>query len=343
MAEDHEREDHDHEEKNFHGSGHDHAGHAHFEPGKGLSKPLLIVLIITATFAVIELLGGLISGSLALLSDAGHMFTDILALGMSLAAAIVSQREATAKQTFGYLRIEILVALANGVALIFVSIFIMYEAFGRLQNPTAIDSELMFLVAMAGLVANVVGIVVLRERSKENLNVRGAFLHMLGDLLSSVGVIVAALLIFLFDWTVADPIISIAISLIILYGAARLCQKSAYILLEFTPSHINLAEVRSDLMKVPGVEDAHDIHAWTISSGIYAMSAHLRVSDQPVSACSCILKACENLLEKKYQIRHTTLQLEYEGCDTEVCYFNGIMRGGDVEKDGNGKDRLKTR
>jgi cobalt-zinc-cadmium efflux system protein len=209
----------------------------------------------------------------------------------------------------------------------------MYEALGRLQNPTAIDSQLMLLVAVAGLGANVAGIVVLRERSKENLNVRGAFLHMLGDLLSSVGVIVAALLIFLYHWTVADPVISIAISLIILYGAARLCQQSAYILLEFTPSHIDLAEVRSDLMKVPGVEDAHDIHAWTISSGVYAMSAHLRVSDQPVSACSCILKACEDLLRTKYQIRHTTFQLEYEGCDTELCYFNGLTKGKKDKKD----------
>ena len=333
MAEDHEHEDHDHGEKPTHGLGHDHAGHAHSGPWKGLSRSLLIVLIITATFAVIELLGGLISGSLALLSDAGHMFTDILALGMSLAAAIVSQREATAKQTFGYLRVEILVALANGVALIFVSIFIMYEALGRLQNPTPIDSQVMLIVAVAGLAANVAGIIILRERSKENLNVRGAFLHMLGDLLSSAGVIVAALLIVLFNWTIADPIISIAISLIILYGAARLSQQSAYILLEFTPSHIDLAEVRTTLMKVQGVEDVHDIHAWTISSGVHALSAHLRVSDQPVSACSCILKACENLLETKYQIRHTTLQLEYENCDTEVCYFKGFMKGEMDEKD----------
>jgi cobalt-zinc-cadmium efflux system protein len=326
MADDHGHEDHDHNEEQPHGHGHDHGGHAHFEPGKGLSKPLLIVLIITATFAVVELIGGLISNSLALLSDAGHMFTDILALALSLAAAIISQRESTAKQTFGYLRMEILVALANGVALIIVSLFIMYEAVGRLQNPAGIDSQLMLLVATAGLAANVAGVIVLRERSRENLNVKGAFLHMLGDMLSSVGVIVAALLIFFFNWTIADPIISIAISLIILYGAARLCQQSAYILLEFTPAHIDLSEVRTLLMKVPGVEDVHDIHAWTISSGIYALSAHLRVSDQPVSACSCIVKACEYQLETKYQIKHTTLQLEYKECDMGICYFNGFMK-----------------
>ena len=333
MAEDREPEDHDHGGEDAHGHGHEDHAHAHFEPGKSLSKPLLAVLIITATFAVVELVGGLVSGSLALLSDAGHMFTDILALALSLAAAIISQREATAKQTFGYLRAEILVALANGVALIIVSLFIMYEAVGRLQNPVGIDSQLMLLVAIAGLGANVAGVLILRERSKENLNVKGAFLHMLGDMLASVGVIVAALLILLFNWTIADPIISMALSVIILYGAARLCQQSGYILLEFTPAHIDLAEVRSSLINVPGVNDVHDIHAWTISSGVYALSAHLRVSDQPVSACSCIVKACEHILEKKYQIRHSTLQLEYEECDMKVCYFKGFMKD---EKDGGG-------
>ncbi len=324
-----EEQEHDHEGEQAHG--HDHV-HAHFEPGKSLSKPLLIVLIITATFALVELIGGLISNSLALLSDAGHMFTDILALTLSLAAAIISQREATAKQTFGYLRVEILVALANGVALIVVSVFIMYEAVLRLQSPPEINSQLMLVVAIAGLAANVSGVLVLRERSKENLNVRGAFLHMMGDMLSSVGVIVAALLIYMFNWAIADPIISIAISLIILYGAARLSLQSAYILLEFTPSHIDLAEVRTTLLRVPGVEDVHDIHAWTISSGIYALSAHLKVSDQPVSACSCIVKACENILETKYQIKHSTLQLEYAECDMEVCYFKGFMKKGNEEK-----------
>ena len=288
---------------------------------------------------MVELLGGLISGSLALLSDAGHMFTDILALTLSLAAAIVSQREATAKQTFGYLRVEILVALANGVALIFVSHVHHVRGGRKAYEPHRDRFGAHAVVAIAGLAANVAGILVLRKRSKENLNVKGAFLHMLGDLLSSVGVIIAALLIFLFNWTVADPIISIAISLIILYGAARLCQQSAYILLEFTPAHIELSEVRTSLMKVPGVEDVHDIHAWTISSGVYALSAHLRVSDQPVSACSCIVKACEHLLETKYQIKHTTLQLEYEDCDMGVCYFKGFMKDENGRYERQGQDR----
>jgi cobalt-zinc-cadmium efflux system protein len=332
MADD--QEDHDHEGEDAHEPGHDHHDHAHFDFSKGPSQPLLIALIITAVFAVVELLGGLISGSLALLSDSGHMFTDILALGLSLGAAIVSQREPTEKQTYGYLRVEILVALANGVALIVISLFIMYEAVQRFQSPVAIDSGIMLIVAIGGLAANIAGALVLRERSKENLNVKGAFLHMIGDMLASIGVIVAAVLIYLFGLTVADPIISIAISLIIMYGAFRLTKQSAYILLEFTPAHIDLPQVRASLMNVPGVEDVHDIHAWTISSGVYALSAHVRVNDQPVSACSCIIKACEHVLEKNYEIKHSTLQLEYHGCDMGVCYFKGFMKD---DKAKNGK------
>lgn len=247
-----DEEDHDHEEEGSHGHDHDHHDHAHFDISKGPSKPLLVALAITAIFAVVELLGGLVSGSLALLSDSGHMFTDILALGLSLGAAIVAQREPTEKQTYGYLRVEILVALANGVALIIISLFIMYEAVQRFQNPVPIDSGIMLVVAVAGLAANIAGVLVLRERSHENLNVKGAFLHMIGDMLASVGVIVAAILIYLFNLTVADPVISIAISLIIMYGAFRLSKQSAYILLEFTPAHIDLAEVRSSLVKVQG-------------------------------------------------------------------------------------------
>ncbi len=331
-----DEEDHDHEEEGSHGHDHDHHDHAHFDISKGPSKPLLVALAITAIFAVVELLGGLVSGSLALLSDSGHMFTDILALGLSLGAAIVAQREPTEKQTYGYLRVEILVALANGVALIIISLFIMYEAVQRFQNPVPIDSGIMLVVAVAGLAANIAGVLVLRERSHENLNVKGAFLHMIGDMLASVGVIVAAILIYLFNLTVADPVISIAISLIIMYGAFRLSKQSAYILLEFTPAHIDLAEVRSSLVKVPGVEDVHDIHAWTISSGVYALSAHVRVNDQPVSACSCIIKACEHVLDQKYQIRHSTLQLEYRECDSGVCFFKGFIKD---EKGKNGKDK----
>ena len=299
---------------------HEHEGHVHHEP-RGLSRPLLLALAITVTFALVELAGGLLSGSLALISDSGHMFTDALALTLSLWASYVATRMANERQTFGLLRVEILVALVNGVVLVGVSLFIIYEAVVRLQSPQPIEGGLMLAIAVIGLVANLAGVLILREKAQENLNVKGAFLHVLGDLLSSVGVIVAAILVYLFDLQQADPVISIAISVIILYGSYRIISQSVYILLEFAPGNVNLAEVRNELLKVEGVVDVHDLHAWTLASGIYALSAHIQVMDQPLSTCSCVVHDCEKVLREKFNISHTTLQLESQACEVEACFF----------------------
>jgi cobalt-zinc-cadmium efflux system protein len=299
---------------------HEHEGHVHHEP-RGLSRPLLLALAITVTFALVELAGGMLSGSLALISDSGHMFTDALALTLSLWASYVATRMANERQTFGLLRVEILVALVNGVVLVGVSLFIIYEAVVRLQSPQPIEGGLMLAIAVIGLIANLAGVLILREKAQENLNVKGAFLHVLGDLLSSVGVIVAAILVYLFDLQQADPVISIAISVIILYGSYRIISQSVYILLEFAPGNVNLAEVRNELLKVEGVVDVHDLHAWTLASGIYALSAHIQVMDQPLSTCSCVVHDCEQILREKFNISHTTLQLESQACEIEACFF----------------------
>ena len=299
---------------------HEHEGHVHHEP-RGVSRPLLLALAITVTFAVIELAGGLLSGSLALISDSGHMFTDALALTLSLWASYVATRMANERQTSGLLRVEILVALVNGVVLVGVSLFIIYEAVVRLQSPQPIEGGLMLAIAVIGLVANLAGVLILREKAQENLNVKGAFLHVLGDLLSSVGVIVAAILVYLFDLQQADPVISIAISVIILYGSYRIISQSVYILLEFAPGNVDLAEVRNELLKVEGVVDVHDLHAWTLASGIYALSAHIQVMDQPISSCSCVILECERILKEKFNISHSTLQLESQACEVEACFF----------------------
>jgi cobalt-zinc-cadmium efflux system protein len=298
----------------------EHRGHIHAEP-RTATRPLLLALVITLAFALVELVGGLVSGSLALISDSGHMFTDALALALSLWAGYVATRIANERQTFGLLRVEILVALVNGVVLVAVSLFIMYEAVVRLQNPMPIEGGIMLTVAVIGLVANLAGVILLRERAKDNLNIKGAFLHVLGDLLSSIGVIVAAILVYLFDLQQADPIISIAISIIILYGSFRIISQSVYILLEFAPGNIDLAEVRMELMKVNGVIDVHDMHAWTLASGVYALSAHVQVVDQPLSTCSCVIQDCERILKDKFKISHTTIQLESLACDVEACFF----------------------
>lgn len=282
---------------------------------------MMLALGITITFALVEVAGGWLSGSLALLSDSGHMFTDVLALALSLWAGFAATRMANERQTFGLLRVEILVAMVNGVALAVISILIAYEAIQRLQNPVVIEGELMLIVAIIGLFANLAGVMILKENAERNLNVKGAFLHIFGDLLSSVGVIVAALLVFLYDLRWADPAISFVISAIILFGAYRIVAQSVYILLEFAPGHVDLAEVRAELMKVSGVIDVHDMHAWTLASGIYALSAHIQVEDRPISACSCVLRDCERILKDGFDITHTTLQLEAQACDLDVCFF----------------------
>jgi len=289
--------------------------------GRKLTRPLLLTLIITITFALVELLGGLLSGSLALISDSGHMFTDILALALSLWAGYMATRMTNERQTFGLLRVEILVALVNGVALVVISLFIIWEGILRIQEPVSIEAPLMLTVASAGLLANIAGVMLLRHGAEENLNVKGAFLHVLGDMLSSVGVIAAAILILLFDLRIADPIISMAIGVIIIYGAWKIIAQSIYILLEFAPGHIDVDELKAEMQKLPGVVEAHDIHVWTLGSGIYALSAHIQVKDQPVSACSCIIKDVEGLLKEKYRITHSTLQIEYAACQDEVCVF----------------------
>ena len=300
-------------------------------------RPLMLALAITIAFALIELIGGLISGSLALVSDAGHMFTDALALALALWAGFVSARLANERQTFGLLRVEILVALVNGVVLAAVSLFILMEAFQRLRSSPEVEGGLMLTVAVLGLVANLAGVVILRRGAEENLNVKGAFLHVLGDLLSSVGVIVAALLVFFFDLRWADPVISIVISVIILYGAYRIIMQSIYILLEFVPGHLDLEEVRAEMMKTEGVRDVHDIHVWTLASGIYALSAHVVVEDCLVSSCSNVLREIEGLLKERFRISHTTLQLEPVGIEVKPCFFSVPREGAYEEEEGGPK------
>ena len=301
----------------------EHEGHVHehLPSERKVTRPLIFAFTITLCFAVFELFGGFLSGSLGLVSDSGHMFTDALALALSLGAAIISTRESTSSRTFGYLRVEIVVALINGIVLIAVSAFILYEAYQRYLEPHPIDGALMLGVAVIGLVANVIGAYILRGHSHDNLNIRGAFLHVLGDLLSSVGVIVAAILIFLFNLRIADPIISAVIGVVIMYSALGVVRQSLNVLLEFAPSHVESEEIRKELMKVSGVVDVHDIHMWTLASGVHAMSGHVVVTDQPVSACSCIIDECEEILRHKFKFSHTTLQLESESCDINACYF----------------------
>ncbi|MFC1939586.1 cation diffusion facilitator family transporter [Chloroflexota bacterium] len=279
------------------------------------SRQLKIALGIVSVVMVAEVIGGLLSNSLALLGDAGHMLVDALALGLSLFALTIARRPATLSKTYGFHRLEIMAALVNGVTLVLVSIYIFYEAYQRFLEPPTVKVPLMLLVATIGLIANLAGILLLRKESHRNLNIKAAFWHIVGDTLSSVGVIIAGIIIAITGWSIVDPIIAVLIGCIILWGAVRLVKESADILLEAAPRHIQVNKVVETIKNVPGVEEVHDIHIWTITSGIHAISAHLLIEDQMVSRSAEIVAAINQDLSREFNITHTTLQLECEKCE----------------------------
>jgi len=281
-------------------------------------RNLLIVLSILALVMVAEIIGGILANSLALLSDAGHMLTDILALGLTIFAIRFAQRPPTASKTFGFYRVEILAAFFNGMLLLFISFYIFYEAYQRLVHPQEIKGLFMLVVAAIGLLANGVGITILRKSTQKSLNVKSAFLHIVGDTISSVGVILGALVILYTGWYLVDPLIGIFIGMLILWGAYSLLRESMDIFLEATPGDIDVEKMLDDLRKIKGVKDVHHLHLWTITSGIYAMSAHVLIEDLLTSRSAQVLKEIEGLLQGKYSMEHTTIQFESESCGDDL-------------------------
>jgi cobalt-zinc-cadmium efflux system protein len=288
---------------------------------------LLVAISITASIAIVELIGGILSNSLALIGDAAHMFTDTVALGLSLLALNLARRPASQTRTYGYLRAEILAALTNGIVLILISAYISYEAYRRFIEPPQIQGGLMLVVAIVGLLANLIGLAILRRGGLRNLNVKSAFLHMWSDAISSIGVIVAATIILLTGWRLIDPIITIVIVVLIMRGAVRLVVEASNILLETVPKHLNVSHVASEVKKIKGVKDIHDVHLWTITSGIYALSCHLLIEDRMVSNSVGIVAEVNQMLSQKFGIGHSTLQLECEECqNSPVCHIEGKER-----------------
>jgi cobalt-zinc-cadmium efflux system protein len=286
-------------------------------------KPLKIALTIVLVIMVFEVIGGILSNSLALLGDAGHMLVDALALGLALFAVTIARRPATPTKTYGYHRVEIMAALVNGTALLLVSAYIFYEAYQRLLEPPLINTPLMIGVAVIGLAANLTGILLLRRASRRSLNIKAAFWHIVGDTISSVGVIVAGIIISVTGWGIVDPLIAIFIGVIILWGAVRLVRESVDILMEAVPKHIQVDKVIEIIKNVPGVEDVHDVHIWTLTSDIHALSAHLLIEDQRVSKSAEIVETVNRNLGRHFNITHTTLQLECESCPTGfICDIN---------------------
>ena len=276
-------------------------------------RRLLLAFAITLVVMVVELVGSSLSGSLALLADAGHMLADAAALAVALFAAWIAQRPATAQRSFGFMRLEVFAALVNGAVLIVIAIGIAVEAWRRLHAPPAVNGALLIGVAAVGLLANVAAVAILHRGHEHSLNQRGAYLHVMGDLLGSIGALAAGAIVLAFGWTPADPLISVLIGALILVSAWRLVKESTDVLLEATPRHIALSDVHERIVSVPGVDSVHDLHLWTVTSGVVAMSGHLVVKNptdnQPV------LQEVQGRM-RALGIAHVTVQVEREPtCD----------------------------
>lgn len=290
-----------------HPHAHTHVHHDLHASRTGPRGRLRWVLVLTATFMVAEVVGGIVSGSLALLADAGHMLTDVGALALSLFAIAWARKPPSYTRTYGWVRLEILAALVNGATLLLIAGWVVVEAVGRFRAPSPVDGGLMLAVAAAGLVVNLVGLSLLHGHSHGNLNVRGAYLHVLGDLLGSVGALAAAVTIALTGWTAADPIASVLIALLILVGAARLVREAADVLLEATPGHVDVPALLDDLNGIEGVHGVHDLHVWTLTSGFVALSAHGTLTDPALHG-----RVLDQVRSRAagHGIDHVTFQLE---------------------------------
>ena len=278
------------------------------ESGADRRRAMLLAFLLTAGFMVAELVGGILANSLSLIADAGHMLTDAAALGLGLGAMWVASRPHTGRRTFGLHRAEILAALANGSLLVTIAVFVAWQAFERLGTFPEVEGGPMLVIAVVGLAINLVAMHILGGHRHDNLNVRGAFLHVLGDALGSVGVIVAALVIRFTGWTPIDALMSLLISVLILVSGWRLVRETVSVLLESTPRHLDTETLHRDLASIPGVRGVHDLHIWTVASGFVSLSCHAEVVSSEVA--DDVLRRATALLRDRYAIHHVTIQPE---------------------------------
>lgn len=280
-------------------------------------KNLLIVLALSGTYLIAEVIGGIATKSLALLADAAHMLTDVVGLLLAFIAIKIGERKASPKKTFGYYRTEILAAVINAVVLLGISIFVLYEAFQRFKNPPEVQSGSMMIVAGIGLVVNIIGILIIRKDSNASLNMKGAYFEVLSDMLTSVGVMMAGVIMLTTQWYYADPIISAAIGLLIIPRTLKLLMEAVNVLLEGTPKDVDISKLRASLEELPGIKEIHDLHVWSLTSGVNAMSAHVIADDNKNR--NELLQILIDKATTDFKITHTTFQIEYEGYDeTEI-------------------------
>lgn len=304
----------------------------HVKEQTSSKRALWVTLILTSFFTVVEIIGGLLSNSLALLSDSAHMVSDVIALGLSMTAIYLASRPPNARFTFGYLRFEIIASFLNGFALCIIAVGIFIEGVKRFIHPEDIHLGLMLSIASIGLVVNIVLTIVLGRSMKEeeNLNVKSALWHFIGDLLSSIGVIVSAILIYFTDLRLFDPLISVVIGGIIFIGGARIVKESYMILMESVPNKFNLDEIRASIAEVEGVEDVHEMHLWAVSTDHYSLTAHVFINEkiQPF----CIILAINETLQSKYGIEHSTIQMEHAHIHPHGEYGKEFLRHKEEER-----------
>jgi cobalt-zinc-cadmium efflux system protein len=300
----------------------EHAGHNHTH--SMAKQSLRLAFFLTMLILLAELVGGFVANSLALLSDAGHVVTDIFALGLAWFAVVQAERPSNARQTFGYHRVGILAALANAVTLILIAIVILWEAVQRFQHPEAVQPLIMFLSAGIGIAINLYIGLGLRKEEGNSLNVRAATLHVFGDVAASAGVIIAGIIILLTGWTIADPLLSVGIAVLIAFGAWRILRETTGILLEAVPKDLPMSDLVRDMRKVEGVQDVHDLHVWCITSNMYALSCHAMIDDVTQSKSATILQSINKLLNEQYHIGHATIQFECNPHQEQYCSVDGL-------------------
>lgn len=300
--------------------GHSHShdvGHSHSHGQNVNKRALKFSFFIITTYMIIEVIGGIMTNSLALLSDAGHMLSDATALGLSYLAMTFGERKATEFKTFGFKRFEVLAAFINGLTLIGISIYIFFEAYRRISQPPEVMSTGMLTVAIIGLIVNILAAYILMKGDTSgNLNMKSAFLHVIGDLLGSVGAIFAALLIMFFGWDLADPIASVLVAILIIVSAYRVTRDSIHILMEGVPAHIKIGDVQNALNSIKNVTGVHDLHVWAISSDIPSLSCHIIVDDARNS--QAVMMNAKRVLHDQFNIEHTTIQIDSPDIQCDV-------------------------
>ena len=293
--------------------------HHHKEPNK---KNLLFSVILNATITLAEFIGGILSNSLALLSDAIHNLSDTMAIIISYVALKTSKRKSNTKNTFGYKRIEILAALFNAFLLIGISLYLFYEAYHRFLNPEPIKGKLMFIVASVGLAGNLISVLLLHKDSSHNLNIKAAYLHLIGDTLSSVGVIIGSVLIYFWNIYWIDPLLTVIIGIVIITATWGILKETIEILMQASPSGLELKEIKTELEKHPGIKDIHHIHSWRLSDSIIHFQCHADVNKNlPINEIDTIRIELENILHKKFGIDHITIQMELDTCSKKSAIY----------------------